>query len=45
MGGFGLSGLQGMSVQAVQAQKRAEAIRQQMSDNQAIRDAYNAGPL
>ena len=45
VGGFGLSGLQGMSVQAVQAQKRAEAIRQQMSDNQAIRDAYNAGAL
>lgn len=43
--GYGLSGLQGMSVQHVAAQKYAQAVKEQLSQNEEIQDAYNAGAL
>lgn len=45
LGGYGLGGLQGMSVSAVSAQKWAESVRQQVSNNQAVVEEFNAGYL
>lgn len=45
IGGYGLGGLQGMSVHAVAVKKWAEAKKQQLSNNQIVVDAYNAGAL
>lgn len=45
MGGFGLGGLQGMSIGLMAAISQRNAIQQQLAQRAEIIDAYNAGSL
>lgn len=45
MGGFGLGGLQGMSIRMASLHSWQNARKQQLSENKEIVDAYNAGAL